>query len=296
MESVQPELVEIMTLAKGRLEHELLLRNQYLAAENEILRSRIEGRLILSRAEKALLARLGKDIGTEALRDVSHIVTPETVLRWYRQLIARKFDGNAMRRLPLGGRRVSAEKENLVCRLALENRTWGYTRIKGAMENLGHSIGRSTIKRILKRNGIPPAPKRSRESHWHEFISSHMHDTVATDFFTVEVVTPQALVTVFVLFFVHHATRRVLKAGITTSPDTTWMMQVARNVTMDGIGFLSGTKYLIHDNDGKFCPAFDHIIESSGIELVPLPPPGALAPDFGPTLRVGRRGESQRVR
>ena len=157
MESVQPELVEIMTLAKGRLEHELLLRNQYLAAENEILRSRIEGRLILSRAEKALLARLGKDIGTEALRDVSHIVTPETVLRWYRQLIARKFDGNAMRRLPLGRRRVSAEKENLVCRLALENRTWGYTRIKGAMENLGHSIGAVAVVRMMRDPaGTPP--------------------------------------------------------------------------------------------------------------------------------------------
>ena len=272
MESVQPEFVEIMTLAKGRLEQELLLRNQYLAAENEILRSRIEGRLLLTREEKALLARLGKEIGAEALRDVSHIVTPETVLRWYRQLIAQKFDGSSRRHMPLGRRRISAEKEDLVCRLARENRTWGYTRIKGAMENLGHMIGRSTIKRILKRNGIPPAPKRGRESHWHDFITSHMHNTVAADFFTVEVVTPQALVTFYVLFFIHHATRRVLIAGITTNPDTAWMMQVARNLTMEGVGFLNGMKYLIHDGDGKFCPAFDHIIESSGIELMRLPP------------------------
>ena len=232
----------------------------------------MKGRLILTREEKARLARLGKNIGPEALRDVSHIVTPGTVLRWYRQLIARKFDGSARRHLPRGRRPVSAEKENLVCRMALENLTWGYTHIKGAMENLGHTIGRSTIKRILKRNGIPPAPKRGRESHWHEFITSHMHDTVATDFFTVEVVTPRALVTLYVLFFVHHATRRVLIAGITTNPDAAWMMQIARNVTMDGMGFLSGMKYLIHDNDGKFCPAFDKIIEDSGIELVPLPP------------------------
>lgn len=272
MESVQSDLVEIMTLAKGRIEQELLLRNQYLAAENEILRSRIEGRLLLTGEEKALLARLGKEIGTEALRAVSTIVTPETVLRWYRQLIAQKFDGSSSRRMPLGRRRVSAEKANLVCRFALENRSWGCTRIKGAMENLGHKIGRSTIKRILKRNGIPPAPKRGRESHWHEFITSHMHNTVAADFFTVEPVTPHALVTFYVLFFIHHATRRVLIAGITTNPDTAWMMQIARNVTMEGVGFLNGMKYLIHDGDGKFCPAFDHIIESSGIKLVPLPP------------------------
>ena len=102
-----------------------------------------------------------------------------------------------------------------------------------------------------------------------------MHNTVAADFFTVEVVTPHALVTFYpigralrgVLFFIHHATRRVLIAGVTTNPDTPWMVQIARNVTMEGTGFLNGMKYLIHpkaralrgDRDSKFCPAFDHI-------------------------------------
>jgi transposase InsO family protein len=167
--------------------------------------------------------------------------------------------------------RESAQ-ERLVCEFALENPTWGYTRIRGAMKNVGHEIGRSTIRQILKRNGIPPAPRRARESNWREFIKRHMHNTVAADFFTVEVVTPHALVTFHVLFFIHHATRKALIAGITTNPDTPWMKQIARNVTMEGVGFLSGMKYLIHDGDGKFCPAFDHIIESAGIELVPLPP------------------------
>jgi transposase len=272
MEEVRTDLVEIMSLVKGNVEQELLLRNEYLAAENEILRSRIEGRLLLSIDEKARLARLGREIGSKGLKGLSYVVTPETVMRWYRELIARKFDGSAKRRKPRGRRRVSAEKERLVCRFALDNPTWGYTRIKGAMKNVGHEIGRSTIRRILKRNGIPPAPRRARQSNWREFISRHMHNTVAADFFTVEVVTPYALVTFYVLFFIHHTTRRVLIAGVTTNPDTPWMMQIARNITMEGTGFMSGMKYLIHDGDSKFCPAFDHIIESAGTDLVPLPP------------------------
>ena len=150
----------------------------------------------------------------------------------------------------------------------------------GAMKNVGHKIGRSTIRRILKRNGIPPARRRGHDSNWREFIKKHMHNTVAADFFTVEVVTPYALVTFYVLFFIHHTTRRVLIAGVTTNPDTPWMMQVARNVTMEGTGFLNGMKYLIHpqgralrgDGDSKFCPAFDSIIDSAGVDLVPLPP------------------------
>ncbi len=284
MDDVRTDLVEIMSLVKGNVERELLLRNEYLAAENEILRSRIEGRPFLTRQEKARLGRIGREIGARGLKGLSYIVTPKTVMRWYRELIAQKFDGSAKRRKPRGRRRVSAEKERLVCQFALDNATWGYTRIRGArsgqrrcphvpaMKNVGHEIGRSTIRRILKRNGIPPAPRRARDSNWREFISRHMHNTVAADFFTVEVVTPYALVTFYVLFFIHHATRRVLIAGVTTNPDTPWMMQIARNVTMEGTGFLDGTKYLIHDRDSKFCPAFDQTIESAGVDLVPLPP------------------------
>jgi hypothetical protein len=130
-----------------------------------------------------------------------------------------------------------------------------------------------------------------------------VHNTVAADFFTVEAVTPYALVTFYVLFFIHRATRRVLIAGVTANPDTTWMMQIARNVTMEGTGFLDGMKYLIHDRDSKFCPAFsrapaepdascpafDHIIESAGVNLVPLPPKSpnlnAYAERFVPTVK-----------
>ena len=123
MEEVRTDLVEIMSLVKGNVERELLLRNEYLAAENEILRSRIEGRLLLTRHEKARLGRIGREIGVRGLKGLSHIVTPETVIRWFRELIAQKFDGSANRRRPPGRRRVSAEKERLVCRFALDNPT-----------------------------------------------------------------------------------------------------------------------------------------------------------------------------
>ena len=112
MEEVRTDLVEIMSLVKGNVERELLLRNEYLAAENKILRSRIEGRLLLSKDEKSRLARLGRlgrEIGTQGLKGLPYIVTPETVMRWYRDLIAEKFDGSDKRKKPKGRRRVSAE-------------------------------------------------------------------------------------------------------------------------------------------------------------------------------------------
>ena len=119
MDDVRTDLVEITSLVKGNVERELLLRNEYLSAENEILRSRIDGRLLLERHEKARLGRIGREIGVQGLKGLSHIVTPETVIRWFRGLIAQKFDGSANRRRPPGRRRVSAEKECLVCRFAL---------------------------------------------------------------------------------------------------------------------------------------------------------------------------------
>ena len=127
MEEVRTDLVEIMSLVKGNIERELLLRNEYLSAENEILRSRIAGRLLLKRHEKAQLGRIGREIGTHGLKGLSHIITPETIMRWYRELIAQKFDGSAKRRNPRGRRRVSAEKERLVRQFALDNATWGYS-------------------------------------------------------------------------------------------------------------------------------------------------------------------------
>lgn len=204
------------------------------------------------------------------MRDIGCIVTPDTILRWYRELIAKKFDGSKRRKSP-GRPRTEAEVEDLVCRLASENPRWGYTRIRGELRKLMIRLSETVIKEILERNGVPSSPKRRQEVRWAEFIKDHMHNTAATDFFTVEALTPQALVTYYVLFFLHHGSRRVHLAGITTNPDERWMKQMAWNETMAGIGAMDEMKYVIHDRDGKFCPAFDGMLKSVGKEPVKLP-------------------------
>ena len=131
-----------------------------------------------------------------------------------------------------GDRGSTPDIEELVVRLAKENKSWGYDRIAGALANLGHEVADQTIGNILKRHGIPLAPERRKTTTWREFIRSHMDVLAATDFFTTEVWTQGGLVTYYVLFFIHLATRRVHVAGITPHPNEQWMTQVARNVTM----------------------------------------------------------------
>jgi len=125
---------------------------------------------------------------------------------------------------------------------------------------------------VLKRHGIAPAPERKTTTTWQEFIRTHLDVLVATDFFTAEVWTLGGLVTYYVLFFLRLGTREVHIAGVTPHPTQAWMIQVARNVTMEEWGFLSPGQYLIHDRDGKYCPAFQHIIDAAGVMRVPLPP------------------------
>ena len=254
----------------GSVDQELLLRNEYLVAENRILRNRLRGRLSLADGERRTLAEIGKRLGKRALEEVASIVRPETILGWHRKLVARKFDGSKNRTYP-GRPRVDEGIEELVVGIATENRSWGYDRIAGAMANLGYRVSDQTVGNILKRHGIAPAPERRKTPTWKEFIRSHMDVLAATDFFTAEVWTKTGLVTYYVLFFIHLATRRVHIAGITPYPDGQWMTQVARNVTMADVGFLSSSRYLIHDRDSKFCEAFQLTVEAVGIKTVKLP-------------------------
>jgi transposase InsO family protein len=197
-------------------------------------------------------------------------VKPETILGWHRKLVAKKFDGSKNCSYP-GRPKVEAELEALVVRLAKENRSWGYDRIVGALCNLGYTLSDQTVGNILKRNGIYPAPERRKTTTWKEFIRSHMDLLVATDFFSTEVWTPFGLVTYYALFFIRIRTREVHVAGITPHPDQSWMTQIARNITMIDWGFLTCGAYLIHDRDGKYCAAFQSILEGVGIKRVTLP-------------------------
>jgi transposase InsO family protein len=261
----------LLAYITGSVDQELLLRNEYLVTENRVLRQQIPGRVRLTDAERTTLAEIGKKLGRKALEEVASIVTPDTILAWHRKCVAQKFDGSEQRKPP-GRPRITAELEALVVRMAQENRSWGYDRIVGALKHLGYTISDQTVGNILKRHGILPAPDRKKTTTWKEFIRTHLDVLVATDFFTAEVWTTAGLVTYYVLFFIHLASRKVHVAGVTPHPDERWMIQIARNVTMADWGVLSSGQYLIHDRDSKYCSAFQHIIDQAGITRVPLPP------------------------
>jgi transposase InsO family protein len=261
----------VLAYITGSVDQELLRRNEYLVTENRLLRKQIKGRVHLSDGGRKTLAEIGKRLGKQALEEVATIVKPETILAWHRKLAAQKFNGFIQRKAP-GRPTTDQELEALVVRMAQENRSWGYDRIVGALANLGYPISDQTVGNILKRHGIAPAPERKTTTTWTEFIRTHMEVLVATDFFTAEVWTTTGLVTYYVLFFIHLASRKVHVTGVTPHPDEQWMKQVARNITMVEWGFLSPGQYLIHDRDTKFCAAFQQIIDDTGVERVLLPP------------------------
>jgi transposase InsO family protein len=165
----------------------------------------------------------------------------------------------------------------MILRMARDNPRWGYTRIRGALRNLGHEIGRNTIKRILVENGIDPAPLRKKGMSWETFLRAHWGAIAATDFFSVEVLTRTGLVRYFVLFIIDLKTRRVEIAGIAHQPEGEWMKQIARNLTDAEDGFLSGSRYLIHDRDPLFTDAFRELLKLSDVKTVKLP---ARSPDL----------------
>jgi len=261
----------LLAYITGSVDQELLLRNEYLVTENRILRNQITGRVRLTDGERKTLADIGQKLGKQALQEVAKIVTPDTILGWHRKFVAQKCDGSPQRKPP-GRPTIDQGVEALVVRMAQENRSWGYDRLVGALANLGHTVSDQTVGNILKRHGIPSAPERKTTTTWKEFIRTHMDVLVATDFFTAEVWTLGGLVTYYVLFFIHLESREIHVAGVTPHPNEAWMVQVARNVTMEAWGFLSPGQYLIHDRDGKYCPAFQHIIDAAGVTRVPLPP------------------------
>jgi hypothetical protein len=180
----------------------------YLIEENRLLRRQLGGRrLRLTDDDRRRLAVRAHRLGRQALREVATIVTPDTLLRWHRQLIARKWT-YATRP---GRRGVLQEIERLVVRMAAENPTWGYSRIQGALQNVGHQVGRSTIARMLKAHGLPPVPERP--TSWQTFLRAHWGAIAGADFFTTEVWTWRGLVTYYTVFVIDLSSRRVHLLG-----------------------------------------------------------------------------------
>jgi transposase InsO family protein len=243
---------------------------EYLNEENRVLRELLgKKRLRVNDDQRRRLAVLGKALGRRLLSTCCNIVTPDTVLRWHRKLIAKKYDGSANRKP--GRPRISIRIRQLAIRMATENRTWGYGRIQGALANLSYTICRTSIKRILMDQGIEPAPKRSKKSTWHEFLRNHWDSLAACDFFTVEVWTPFGLVRYAVFFVMELSTRRVEIAGVAPDPYGSWMVQIARNLTDCCAGFLHGKRYVIHDRDPLYTAQFTKTLAAAGVDCVKLP-------------------------
>ena len=189
----------VLIAVSGWMNQQQLELINYLREENRVLREQLGGkRLRFNDDQRRRLAAKAKGLGRKLLQELATIVTPETLLAWHRRLIAQKYDGSRQR--GRGRPRKSEEIEDLVVRMAKENRSWGYRRIQGALSNLGHKVGRGTIAEMLARHGIEPAPERERETTWKEFLRQHWDLIVAADFFTIEAWTGRGLQRFIVLF------------------------------------------------------------------------------------------------
>ena len=247
----------------------------YLREENRVLKEQLGGRAPrLTDAQRRRLAAKGKILGRKLLAQVATIVTPDTILGWYRRLIATKWTYQKRR---VGRPGLMRHLKDQIVRMATDNPSWGYCRIQGAMKNLGHQVARSTIAKALKEQGIKTAP--DRPTSWSSFLRAHADVIVGADFFTTEVWTLKGLVTFYTLFFIEHGSRIVHIAGSTCHPDESFMVNIANGLTDEVDGFLRGKRFLIIDRDGKFAPRFKEILKGAGITII-------LAPYQGPNANA----------
>ncbi|MEL6397217.1 MAG: integrase core domain-containing protein [Planctomycetota bacterium] len=242
---------------------------EYLREENRVLKEQLGGkRPRLSNDQRRRLAAKAKARGRKALAEVCTIVTPDIILRWRRELIARKYDGSMRRRA--GRPRVMQEIRQLVVHMACENPGWGYLRLEGALKEAGHRVARTTIANILKEQGLEPAPRR--HTPWSTFLRNHWGASAATDFFTVEAWTARGLTRFHVLFVIDLVTRRVEIAGVTDQPTGDWVTSVARGLIDEFDGFLWKHEFLIRDRGPLFTSQFQSVLRSAEIEPIRLPP------------------------
>jgi putative transposase len=232
----------------------LVLRHELEVLRRQVARPKLRG------ADRALLAAAACHLPRQ-LR-AARLVTPRTLLRWHRALVRRKWRQQAGQR---GRPPVPAEVRAVVLRMARENPRWGHRRIGGELAKLGFGVSPSTVRRLLARAGLGPAPRRSGPS-WREFLRAQAASIVACDFFTVESVLLRRY---YVLFFVAHANRRVWLAGCSTNPTGAWVTQQARNLGLDLADH--GARFLIRDRDNKYTGAFDEVFRSGGIRVVKMP-------------------------
>jgi putative transposase len=253
-------MLSLLSMSDRAKDAEILaLRHQLAILERQLHGQRPQ----FAPADRAFLAALLHRLPRDVLRRIRLIVRPETVLRWHRNLLARRHA--AISRPKRTGRPPTVRSiRTLVLRLARENNSWGYRRIHGELLTLGIKVAASTVWQILKDAGIDPAPERTTDS-WASFLRSQAEAILAADFFETVTLTGARL---YVLAVIEHATRRIRILGITTHPTADWVTQAARNLVMDLQDAGANVRYLIRDRDGKYPTLFDTILADTGIRSV----------------------------
>lgn len=246
---------------------EILLLRQQL----RVLERRFGQHARPSRWEKCFLAVLFVQLKLVTGRSRAQlgkllIFKPQTILNWHRELVRRKWTFHHGRRV--GRPPIAAELRQLVIRLANQNTAWGYDRIADELLKLGYTIDPTTVKNVLKRAGIVPAPERHKGNTWRAFLRHYKQQMLACDFFTIETAS---LKTLYVLFFIELGTRQVHLAGCTEHPNTVWVTQQARQVCWQLEDRAVPMRFLIHDNDPTFTASFDAVFQAQGIEVIHTP-------------------------
>jgi len=199
------------------------------------------------------------------LNNVLLLFKPDTVLRWHRKLVRRKW--TYLRKGSPGRPRLSTEIDTLIIQLARENTRWGYDKIHGELLKLGFSVSPTSIRNTLKRHHISPVSERSSLT-WKNFLNHYKDQILACDFFTIETIR---LKTIYVLFFIELGTRRIHFAGCTAKPNAAWVTQQARQLIWDLDNTPQSFRFLIHDHDTKFSSLFDNVFISEGIKIIHTP-------------------------
>ena len=273
--------ITLVTYVVYCIDKELYKAIDYLREQVRVLVEQQEKqnkRILLTNRQRMRVAAKAKRLSRRMLEQCTVLFTPDTILGWFRRLVAEKYDGSKNRKT-VGRPMISQEIIDLVIQFKMENPRWGYQKITDQIVYLGYKVSKSSVKNILIENGYDPEPDLTSQSTWHEFIKSHWDVLAACDFFTIELLVERKLIRCTVFFVMELCTRRIFFAPVKPQPDGDYMIQVARILTDYDDGFLKGKRFLIHDRDPLYTNDFHSILENSGVEPVKLQ---ARSPDLNP--------------